>query len=71
MTILTEEEEDDLAEIREAAEYVTSHFKKALEAKGVTLASFQDEIKEIIPNARKYLNIGSEGYQKVWYYTLL
>ena len=63
----TEEEEDDLAEIREAAEYVTSHFRKPLEAKGVTLASFQDEIEEIVPYARKYLNISSEGYQKVWY----
>ena len=46
----TDEEEDDLAEIREAIEYITSHFREPLEAKGVTPANFQDEIEEIVPN---------------------
>ena len=63
----SQEEEDDLGEIKDAAEYVTSHFRKPLEVKGVTMASFQDEIEEIVPYARKYLSIGSEGYQKIWY----
>ena len=58
------EEEDDLIEIREAVEYITSHFREPLEAKGVDLANIQDELEEII--ARKYLSIG-QGYQKVWY----
>ncbi len=63
----TDEEEDDLAEIKEAVEYITSHFREPLEAKGVTLANIQDEVEEIVPYARKYLSIGREGYQKVWY----
>ena len=60
----TDEEEDDLTEIREAVEYITLHFR---EAKCVDLANVQDELEEIIPYARKYLSIGQEGYQKVWY----
>ena len=61
----SDEEEDDLT--REAVEYITSHFREPLEAKGVDLANIQDELEEIIPYARKYLSIGQEGYQKVWY----
>ena len=38
------EEADDLAEIREAIEYITSHFRKPLETKGVDLANIQDEV---------------------------
>ena len=62
----TEEKEDDLVltEIQEAVEYLTSHFREPLEAKGVTLESIQDEVEEIVFYARKYLNI---GYQKIWY----
>ena len=44
----TDEEENDLAEIREAVEYITSHFREPLEAKGVTLANIQDEVEEIV-----------------------
>lgn len=62
-----EDLEDDLAEMREAVEYITSHFREPLEAKGVTMANMQDEIEEIVTYARKYLNIGREGYHKVWY----
>ncbi len=43
------EEDDDLKEIREAVEFITSHFREPLEAKGVSLASIQDEIEEIVP----------------------
>ena len=63
----TDEEEDDLDEIKEAVEYITSRFRELLEAKGVTLANIQGEVEEIVLYARKYLNIGREGYQKVWY----
>ena len=63
----SDDEEDDLSEIKEAVECITSHFKEPLEAKGVTLANIQDEVEEVVPYARKYLSIGKEGYQKVWY----
>jgi len=42
----TDEEESDLAEMREAVEYITSNFREPLEAKGVTLAN--DEVEEIV-----------------------
>ena len=48
-------------------EYITSHFREPLEAKGVVLAGIQDEIEEIVQYARKYLGIEQEGYQKIWY----
>ena len=63
----TDEKEDDLAEISEAIEYITSLFREPLEAKGVDLTNIQDELEEIILYARKYLSIGQEGYQKVYY----
>ena len=62
-----EDDVDNLAEIRDAVEYITSHFRDPLEAKGVNLASIQDEVEEIVPYARKYLSIDQEGYQKVWF----
>ena len=62
----SDEEEDDLAEIREAVEYITSYFREPLETKGVDLANIQDELEAMIPYARKYLSIGQEGNQ-VWY----
>ena len=43
-----EEEDDNLAEVKEAVEYITSHFREPLEAKGVVLAGIQDEIEEIV-----------------------
>ena len=35
----TNDENSGLAEIREAVEYITCHFRDPLEAKGITLAS--------------------------------
>ena len=46
---------DDLAEVREAVELITSHFREPLEAKGVNLACIQDEVEEIVCFARKFL----------------
>ena len=63
----TDEEEDDLTEIKEAVEYITSRFKEPLEAKGVTLTNIQDEVEEVVLYATKYLSIGREGYQRVWF----
>ena len=59
--------EDDLTEIYAAVEYITSHFREPLEAAGVTLASIQDELQEIVDYARKYLNLATESYQTIWY----
>ena len=42
------EENDDLAEIREAVECITSHFREPLQAKGISLANIQDETEEIV-----------------------
>ncbi len=61
------EDDGDMDEIREAIEYITSHFREPFEAKGVDLPNIQDEIEEIVLYARKYLSLGSEGYQRVWY----
>ena len=61
----TNDENSDLAEIREAVEYITCHFREPLEAKGITMTSIQDEIEEIVLYARKYLGIDKEGYQKI------
>ena len=58
---------DDLAEVREAVELITSHFREPLEAKGVNLACIQDEVEEIVCFARKFLNISTEDYTKIWY----
>ena len=63
----TDEEVDDLAEIKETVEYITFHFREPLESKSVALANIPDEIEEIVPYARKYLSIDKESYQKVWY----
>ena len=56
-----------MASIKSAVEYLSSHFREPLEAAGVSLASIQDEIEEAVDNARNYLRIGSESYQKIWY----
>ena len=57
----------DNAEIKIAVEYISSHFREPLKAKGVNLSGIQDEIEEIVRYARKYLNLVKEGYQKIWY----
>lgn len=65
----SEDKEDDpqLTEIKEAGEYIISHFREPLEAKNVTLGNLQDEIEDVVLYARKYLGIGTECYQKIWY----
>ncbi len=60
-------EDDDLDEINAAVEYITSHFREPLEAVGMNLSSIQDEIEEVVDYARKYLSIGTESYQMIWY----
>ena len=63
------EENDDvrLVEVREAVELISSEFREPLEAKQVDLAGIQDKVEEVVLYARNYLNLNTEGYQKVWY----
>ena len=58
---------DDFAEVRAAVEYIISIFRIPLEAKGMCVASIQDEVEDVVSCARKYLPIGSENYRKIWY----
>ena len=57
---------DDFAEVRTAVEYIISTFRILLQAKGMCVASIQDEVEDV-SYARKYLPIGSENYRKIWY----
>ena len=60
-------EPDDFAEVRAAADYIVSFFRIPLEAKGMCAASIQDEVEDVVSYARKYLQISSENYRKIWY----
>ena len=53
----------DLDDFAEAVEYLISIFHIPLEAKGMCVASIQDEVEDVVSYARKYLPIGSE----IWY----
>ena len=61
-----EDEEDDKAEIRAAAEHISSIFWEPLEAKNACLVSLNDKVDEIVDFCRKYLDV-LEDYKKVWY----
>ena len=61
-----QEEEDDKAEIRAAAEHIASVFTEPLEAKNAFLASLHDEVDEVVDFCRKYLDV-LEDYKRVWY----
>lgn len=56
-----------MANIKSAVECLASHFREPLEAAGVSLASIQDEMDDVVDYARTYLRIGTESYQKIWY----
>ena len=62
-----EEEVDDKAEIRAAAEHIISIFREPLEAKGACRFSLDDELEEAVDFCRKYLDCQVEDYKKVWY----
>lgn len=57
-------DDPQVVEVKEAVEYITSHFREPLEAKNVDLSNMQDEVEEIVLYARRYLNINTE---KTWY----
>lgn len=66
--VMDEEDDEDcsLAEVKEAVEYISTHFRLPLEAKGVSFPSLQDEV-EVVDYARTYLNICQVECRKVWY----
>jgi len=76
-TVVTSDREDDnlsdddddqvLSEVKESVDYLASHFRIPLEAKGVVIASLQDEVEDAVEYARRYLDICRTEYQKVWY----
>ena len=58
---------DDFAEVRTAVEYIISTFRILLQAKGMCVASIQDEVEDV-SYVMKYLPIGSENYRKISHY---
>jgi len=46
-------------------DYLASHFRIPLEAKGVVVAALQDEVEDAVEYARRYLDIDCTEYQKV------
>ena len=48
-------------------EYIVTVFREPLEAKGTCIFSLQGEIDEMVDFYRKYLEIQTEDYRKVWY----
>ena len=57
------DEDCSLAEVKEAAKHISSHFRLPLEVKGVSFVSLQ----EVVDYARTYQNISQTEYRKVWY----
>ena len=60
-------DDSSLVEIKESVEHIATHFRVPLEAKGVSLATLQDEVEEAVEYARAYLDIDRTEYRKVWY----
>jgi len=75
--VVTSDSEDDnlsdndddqaLSEVKKSADYLASHFRIQLEAKGVVISSLQDKVEDTVEYARKYLDMCHTEYQKVWY----
>ena len=64
---LHSDDEDNVSEVSEAAEYIVSLFRIPLEARGMSAELIGDEIENVACYARKYLPIGTENYRKIWY----
>ena len=67
---LSDNDDDDdkaLYEVKESVDYLASHFRIPLEAKGVVIAALQDEVEDAVEYAHKYFDIGRTEYQRVWY----
>ena len=61
------DDDKSLSEVKESVDFIASHFRAPLEAKGVVIATLQDEIEEAVEYARSYLDISRSEYRKVWY----
>ena len=46
--------------------YLASHVRILLQAKGLVIASLQDEVEDAVEYACRYLDICRTEYQKVW-----
>ena len=69
-TDLSGDDDDDdksLCKVKESVDYLASHFRLPLEAKGIVIASLQDEVEDAVEYTRSYLDIDCLEYQKVWY----
>lgn len=55
-----------LTEIRSAVDFIVSSFLAPLETKGMNAVSVQDEIKEAVDYAMKYLSLVTESYRRIW-----
>lgn len=60
-------EDSGIVAILQAVEHIISIFRAPLEAKGMCVASIQDELEEVVDYARKYLPIGTVSYRKIWF----
>ena len=61
-----DKEKDGFTEVTEAVEYIITHFREPLEAKGGDMSSIHDEIEEAVQYARKFFSI-ADDYHKIWY----
>ena len=61
-----DKERDGFTEVIEAVEYIISHFREPLEAKGGDMSSIHDEVEEAVQYARKFFSI-ADDYHKIWY----
>ena len=61
------DDEENMAEIKAAVEYLISVFRAPLESRDVCIATIQEEIEEAVEYARRYLAIGTESYRRIWY----
>lgn len=71
-TDVAESDEDDssdssLDEVKKSVDYLATLFRLPLEAKGIALATLQDEAENVVEYARAYLDISRTPYPKVWY----
>jgi len=56
-----------LDEIKSSVEAIAEHFQTPLEAMGVEICFVLDKIEDAVLYSRKYLNIQSDSYKKVWH----
>ena len=68
----SDEDDDDssdssLDEVKKSVDYLATHFRLPLEAKGIALATLQCKAENVVEYARAYLDISRTPYTKVWY----